>query len=49
MLGLRSKYDNSRLVNVLKIQPRPLKSTLIDMADRAWNRREKILNKFNFK
>ena len=32
MLGVRSKYDNSRLVNVLKIQPRPLKNTLIDMA-----------------
>ena len=32
MLGVRSTYDNSRLINVLGIQPRPLNSTLIDMA-----------------
>ncbi len=32
MLGIKTNYDNSRLVNVLKIQPTELKKSLIDMA-----------------
>ncbi len=32
MLGVRSKYDNSRQVNVLRIQPIPLRRTLVETA-----------------
>jgi hypothetical protein len=32
MLGIKTNYDNSRLVNELKIQPTELKKSLIDMA-----------------
>ena len=33
MLGIKTNYDNSRLINVLKIQPTELKKSLIDMAN----------------
>jgi hypothetical protein len=32
MLGVKSGYDNSRMRNVLKIEPTDLKRTIIDMA-----------------
>jgi hypothetical protein len=32
MLGVTSRYDNSRMKNVLKIEPIGLRSTIVDMA-----------------
>lgn len=32
MLGKNAKFDNSRLLNVLKIEQMPISKTVIDMA-----------------
>ena len=32
-LGIKYNFDNSRMKNVLKIEPVPLKNTLVDMAN----------------
>ena len=32
MLGIKAKFDNSRMKNVLKIEPIELKKTIVDMA-----------------
>ena len=33
MLGVKTNYDNSRLINELSIQPIELKKSIIDMAN----------------
>lgn len=32
MLGVKSNFDNSRMINVLKIEPTNMKDTVVDMA-----------------